>query len=259
MVVAMPLAVTHLYRHPIKGLTPESLDRVALTPGRALPHDRAFALAHETAPFDADRPDWLPKTHFLMLMKNARLAELRTAFDDRTGRLTIARAGQAPVAADIRTAEGRRRIEDFFAGFMGAEARGRPRLVTAPGHSFSDHRNQVVSIVGSASLRALEDALGRPVDRRRFRANLYFEGGDAWQEFDWAGRDIAIGGVRLRVTERIDRCPATNVDPETAQRDMKIPQALRKAFGHIFMGVYARVETAGEIAVGDRIAPPDTA
>lgn len=255
----MSPTVTHLYRYPIKGLTPEPLDRVGLTPGRGLPHDREFALAHETAPFDPTRPDWLPKTHFLMLMKNARLAELRTAYDDRAGRLTVRRGDAEEVAADIRDAEGRSRIEDFFAGFMGDEARGRPRLVTAPGHSFSDHRNQVVSIIGSASLRALESALGRPVDRRRFRANLYFEGGEAWQEFAWTGRDIAIGGVRLRVTERIDRCPATNVDPETAQRDMKIPQALRQAFGHIFMGVYARVDTAGEIAVGDPITPPDAA
>ncbi|MHA1112913.1 MAG: MOSC domain-containing protein [Alphaproteobacteria bacterium] len=253
----MTLTVTHLYRHPVKGLTPEPLDRVALAPGAGMPHDRRFALAHGSAPFDPARPEWLPKTHFLMLMRNARLAELRTAFDARTGRLAIGRDGAETVAADITTDAGRREIEDFFADFMGDEARGRPRLVDAPGHSFSDHRNQVVSIIGHASLRALEDVLGQPVDPRRFRANLYFEGGTPWREFDWTGRDIFVGGVRLRVTERIDRCPATNVDPETARRDMKIPQALRQAFGHIFMGVYARVESEGEIAVGDRITPPN--
>ena len=64
-------------------------------------------------------------------------------------------------------------------------------------------------------------------------------------------KDITVGGVRLRVTKRIDRCAATSVDPARGVSDHNIPQTLRKSFGHIDFGVYARVVTEGEITVGD--------
>ncbi len=56
---------------------------------------------------------------------------------------------------------------------------------------------------------------------------------------------------------RIERCAAINVDPETAARDMNIPMALQRGFGHVDMGVYTKVLTAGVITVGDRIVVPD--
>jgi hypothetical protein len=69
----------------------------------------------------------------------------------------------------------------------------------------------------------------------------------------WVGREIAIGKTRLRVVKPITRCAATNVNPETAARDMNIPLTLQEGFGHIHMGVYARVIDGGEIAVSDTI------
>jgi MOSC domain-containing protein len=36
---------TAIYRYPVKGLSAEKLDRVTLTPGECLPHDRRFAIA----------------------------------------------------------------------------------------------------------------------------------------------------------------------------------------------------------------------
>ncbi len=99
----------------------------------------------------------------------------------------------------------------------------------------------------------LERVTGAAVDPLRFRANVYFEGAPAWAEFDWLGREIAIGAARLRVTARIDRCAATHVNPETAARDMNVVKALQRGFGHIDMGVYAEVISGGEIATGDGI------
>ena len=95
--------------------------------------------------------------------------------------------------------------------------------------------------------------VGKPVERLRFRANIYVEGTRAWEEFGWVDREIAIGGVRLKVIDRIGRCAATNVDPATAERDMNLPNALQRAFGHADMGVYAKVIGGGRIAVGDAL------
>jgi hypothetical protein len=249
----MTATVTQIHRHPVKGLNAEPLARVALTPGEGLPHDRRFALAHGSTNFDTQAPEWRPKTQFLMLMRDEKLAQLRIAFDEETGELAIHRAGKRVVHAKATEPLGRTVIEQFFAGFMGAAARGAPRLLEAPGHMFSDARVKCLSLINLASVRDLERVVRAPVDPRRFRANVYFEGAPAWAEFDWVGQEIDIGAARLRVTARIDRCAATHVNPETAARDMNLLKALQRGFGHIDMGVYAEVIGGGEIATGDRI------
>jgi uncharacterized protein len=251
----MTLRVASLYRYPVKGLSPEPLDRIELKPGEGVAHDRRFALAHGSTRFDPAAPEWIPKSNFLMLMRNERLARLRTRFDETTGILTIERDGKPVLKANILDQSGRMVAEQFFAAFAGSEARGAPRLVEAPGHMFSDTRHKVVSIIGLASIRDLERVARRPVDPRRFRANLYFDGGRPWEEFTWLDREISAGGTRLRVRSRIDRCAATDVNPDTAERDMNIPRTLQHGFGHVDLGIYAEVLDGGTIAIGDALTP----
>lgn len=253
----MAITLAQIYRYPVKGLTPESLTRVVVAPGLGLPHDRRFALAHGVTRFDPTAPAWMPKTNFLMLMKNERLAALRSRYDDQSGILTLMRDGSAAVSANLGDASGRAIIERFFASYMGAEADGAPRLLEAPGHMFSDVARKVVSIIGLASVSDLERAIGRAVDPRRFRANFYLEGCAPWQEFEWIERGFRIGDVRLRGVKPIKRCAATNVDPETAARDLNIPQALLESFGHVNMGIYADVLDEGTVALGDPLLAPD--
>ena len=245
--------VTDICRYPVKGLSAEHLDRVSLAAGEGLPLDRAFALAHGTTQFDRDAPAWLSKTNFLMLMENERLAALHTAYDEKTGVLSILHDGRRVARGKVTEAAGRSAIERFFEAYMGAESRGRPKLVHAPGHMFSDTALKVLSLINLASLRELERALGRPLHPLRFRANVYVDGWEPWAEFDWLGREALVGSAGLRVGDRIPRCAATNVNPETAERDADVPRALRQSFGHPYMGVYAEVTRGGEIALGDGV------
>lgn len=255
----MTLKLTHIYRYPVKGLSPELLTTASLTPGEGLEHDRRFAIAHATTAFDPAAPQWLSKTHFLMLMRNAGLARLDARFDAETGVLTLNQDDSEVARGDLTTVQGRGDIESFFATTIGDETEGTPRILEAPGHMFSDTPPQVVSIISLASLRDLENALGTPVDHRRFRANLYFDGtlgAGPWQELEWVDKEIAIGEARLRVIARTDRCAATNVNPDTAERDLNIPKSLMKEFGHVDMGVYAEVLEGGVIHSGDEISAP---
>ncbi len=68
--------IQSIYRYPIKGLTPEPLARALLTPGQTIPGDRLYAIENGPSGFDPAAPSYLSKTHFLMLMKNERLANL---------------------------------------------------------------------------------------------------------------------------------------------------------------------------------------
>jgi uncharacterized protein YcbX len=125
-------------------------------------------------------------------------------------------------------------------------------VLHAPGFSFSDVARKVVSIINLASVAALENVVGAPIDPLRFRGNVYVAGWPAWHELDLVGREIAIGAhARLKAVKRIVRCAATNVDPDTGIRDLAIPDALQRAYGHADCGIYAEVLTAGEMAVGD--------
>jgi len=247
--------IARLCRYPVKGLSAQSLETVALKPGEGLPEDRRFALAHAGTRFDPANPEWLPKRGFLMLMKNERLALLESRYDVATTTLEIWRGGKRVARGALATPVGRAVIEDFFAAFMGAEALGKPKLVEAPGHMFSDAREKVVSLINLATVADVERVVGRPVDPIRFRGNLYVEGLPAWAEFDWLGREIAVGGARLKVARRIPRCPAVDVDPLTGARDMNLPRTLQSAFGHIDLGVYAEVTAGGTLAVGDDVRP----
>lgn len=250
----MPLPrIARLCRYPVKGLSAEPLQTVTLTPGQGLPEDRRFALAHAGTRFDPANPEWLPKRQFLMLMKNERLALLESRYDAATATLEIWRGGKRVARGALATPVGRAVIEDFFAAFMQAEALGKPKLVEAPGHMFSDAREKVVSLINLASVADLERVVGRPVDPIRFRGNVYVEGLPAWAEFDWLGREIAIGNARLRVARRIPRCAATDVDPASGARDMTIPRTLMAAFGHADLGLYVEVTAGGAITIGDGV------
>jgi uncharacterized protein YcbX len=247
--------ITGLYRYPVKGLSPELLPRAALRVGQTLPADRRYAIENGPSGFEPDAPQWMPKTQFLMLMRNERLAALSSRFEDSGNLLTIRKDGVIVASGDLETAAGRAAIEHYFGQNFESELRGPPKLLSGHDHSFSDVARKVVSIINLGSVRAIEEMLGGTAVRPlRFRANLYVKGWPAWSELDLIGRTLAVGAARLKVVKRIVRCAAVNVDPVTAARDLEIPPTLSRNLGHMDCGVYAEVIADGEIGLGDHVA-----
>jgi len=246
--------ITSIYRYPVKGLSPERLAATRLDVGQTVPADRLYAIENGPSGFDTAKPAYFPKQRFLMLMRNERLAGLETQFDQASHMLVVRHNSAEAARGDLRTTDGRRAIEDFFSRFCADELRGPPRVLHAPGHSFSDVARKVVSIINLASVAAVEALVGAPVDPLRFRANVYVEGWPAWSELERVGDALAIGPhARLKIVKRIQRCAATNVEPGTGIRDMEIPQHLLRALGHTDCGIYAEVIAPGPIAAGDRV------
>ncbi len=230
------------------------MERTRLAVGQTIPADRLYAIENGPCGFDPAAPAYFPKQRFLMLMRNERLAALRTDYDEANHTLTIHWEGRQAARGDLRSKDGRLAIEAFFRRFMPKELRGPPKVLHGEDHSFSDVARKVVSIINLASVAAVEDAAGAPVNPLRFRGNLYITGWPAWREFDLLGADLTIGQTaRLKVVKRIQRCAATDVDPETGIRDLTVPRTLLQNFDHTDCGVYAEVIAAGDISVGDSI------
>ena len=255
-----PTAVLEaIYRYPVKGLSPQPLERTALAVGQTVPADRLYAIENGPTGFDPAQPAYFPKARFLMLMRNERLAALRTRYDEASHTLTIHQSDREAARGDLHTPEGRAAIEAFFATYCADELRGPPKMLsgeTPSGavHSFSDVAKKVVSIINLASVADLETIIGAPVDPLRFRGNLYVSGWPAWREFDLLDKELTVGHeVRLKVVKRIVRCAATNVDPATGIRDLTIPATLQQNLGHADCGVYAEVIAGGEITRNDAI------
>src|SRR5262245_20664015 len=189
-------------------------------------------------------------------MRTALSAAKRTEFDESTHTLTIQWQGADTARGDLRTQHGRAAIESFFARYCADELRGPPRVLYGDGHSFSDVASKVVSIINLASVASVERAVRLPVNPLRFRGHVYVSCWAAWREFDLLGRIVAVGKTaKLKIVKRIQRCAATDVDPDTGIRDLTIPRTLLDNFDHTDCGVYAEVTVAGEITPGDAIAP----
>ncbi len=248
------IRIAAIYRYPVKGLSPERLARTDLVPGEVIVNDRRYAIENGPSGFDAAAPVHAPKVRYLMLMRNERLARLRTSFDDATTTLTIVENGREAVKGDLLTGEGRLAVEAFFRRFMPGQLRGAPKVLHAPGHSFSDVPRKVVSLINLASVGDLQRVAGAPVDPLRFRGNLHVAGLAPWAEFDLVGQILqAPSGARLKVFSRIQRCAATEVDPATGTRDLGVPKLLMTHYGHVDCGIYAEVIAPGRIAEADRL------
>ena len=250
--------IAALYRYPVKGLSAQAEDHLAVTAAAGLADDRRFALALGTTTFDPDDPRPLEKGHFLMLRRNEALAALSTRFEGGTLSIAAPRrdARVASLVADLRTPEGRSSVEGFFDDYVGEASEGGTRLVEGAGHKFTDVSHlspammKAVSVVNLASVRDLARRSGPAIDPLRFRANIYLEGLPAWAEMDWLDSDVAIGSARFRCVRLTQRCGAIDVDPATGARDMNLTKALVSLYGHPYCGVYLEVVGDGAFDLG---------
>jgi hypothetical protein len=242
--------IAALYRHPIKGFTPQKVSSAYLTSGAAFPGDRLFAVEDGPSGFDPANPVWITKQRFTVLAKIAAVARARTDYDEASGTLAASAPGMAPFAASLADEPGRAAFAAWVSALLGEAASGPLRVVTGAGHRFLDHPAGHVSIVNLASVRDFGRRLGAEVDPLRFRANLYVDGWPAWAENDWAGRDLQLGEARATVFAPITRCAAPDVDPATARRDIEVTARLHEFYGHLLTGIYVQVCEGGAVAEG---------
>jgi uncharacterized protein YcbX len=247
--------VACIFRHPVKGLTPEPLGVVELAAGAYFPNDRAYAVEVGPSGFDPAAPRHISKMKFAVLARFPELARLKTRLDDARGVFHIGDAHGFGVEVKLGEEGGRAALAKFLQAFIG-ETDAELKVLAAPdGHRFMDNSTMgMVSVINLASVRAVEAAIGREVDPLRFRANIYVEGWEPWAEDGLAKGDrLSIGGAVVQVNKLIDRCVATHVNLDTGERDIDMVGELRERFGRITLGTYVGVVEGGRVGVGDAV------
>ena len=240
--------VTEIWRHPIKSHGREPLQSVTLEPGKAMPFDRLWGVAHDRSKVDG--ASWASCAQFCRVAKIPSLMAIRSTYDPDENRITLSHPDQSDITFDPD------READIFLEWVKVlvpEDTLQPaRLVRAQTDAFTDSDFPSVTLCNHATHRAVEQRVGKPLSHLRWRGNVWIDGLAPWEEFDWDGREVRIGQTVLKIRERTTRCKSTHSNPETGHRDADVLSAL-SSWDHQDFSVRAEVIDGGPIAIGDEV------
>jgi uncharacterized protein YcbX len=242
------LSISSIWRHPIKAHGREALTSVALKSGESLPWDRVWAVAHEAS--KAKEGEWARCGNFNRAAGVPTLLAITAELDEATQTITLRHPDRPDLTFRPDDAP---QVLVQWTKPMVPSGRAQPsHIMRLDKHGYPDSAYPSVSLATTASHKAVEQQLGRNLSIHRWRSNIWVDGQAPWVEFDWVGKDIAIGGAILRVKEPATRCMSTAANPDTGQRDVDTLGALQH-FGHQDFSVLAEVIQDGTIAIGDSL------
>ncbi len=258
--------IESLWRHPIKGFTPESVAETLLTADEFFPFDRLYALEVGPSGFDARAPKTISKMRFAVLARFAAVARVHTRYNEFEEFIDVVGEDGANRRFDLANEAGRhslaRHVETVLAQHDDDyDPVAQPlKLLTAPAFDdvhthfrFTDSGKGFVSFLNLNSLRDLGQRIANDLDPLRLRANIWLEGLSAFEDHAWVGRHMRIGddGPQFEVLKPIVRCVATHVNPDTAERDVDLCTGLWDNYGHRDCGIYARIIKGGVVRPDD--------
>ncbi|XBC62876.1 MOSC domain-containing protein [Defluviimonas sp. SAOS-178_SWC] len=227
----------------------EALSAVTLVPGRGLPWDRHWAVAHEAAKLTEG--EWGPCANFSIGSKAPKLTAIDARLDEATGTLTLHHPDAAEIVFRPDDAEDAARFLDWVGPLCPPE-RARPaRIYSVADRGMTDTDYPSISLISLASNRALGEYMGLDLSPLRWRANFWIEGSRPFEERGWIGRRLRLGTAVIEVVEPQVRCLATTANPATGARDADTLKALRALHDDQDFGVYAKVIEAGTVSAGD--------
>ncbi len=256
----MPV-LSALFHYPVKSFPAVPLLRVKLSRNEGLPNDRRYAITNGIT--NTLNGDWLTCRSFFINSLNDGMLKFSLEIVGETIRITSPDGISVSFQrGDVQSLEqANRRLAEIIKSLAPSSQAAEipPSVITERRQSggamsgYWDFTDSAISIMNHASLASVARAAGRELDIRRLRGNLVVEGLQAWEEFGWLGKRLKIGGAELEVFRPAQRCPATSVNPVTGERDVRVPDAMNKHFGHAFCGMYAKCVKSGEVQPGDRI------
>jgi MOSC domain-containing protein len=110
-----------------------------------------------------------------------------------------------------------------------------------------------LSLISTQAVASLSQLAGIELTAGRFRPNFLIDaGGAGFPEDAWVGRELRIGGLRLRVDKRDQRCVMVTIDPVTLRRDPVVLRVIARE-RDARLGVYGSVVQPGRVTAGDLV------
>jgi len=217
-------SVKEIWRYPVKSMAGEPLEACLVT-ADGLEGDRRWALI-----------DWSPNRagKWFNIKQHSALMTYRSRLANGKVEVVAPDGSSIPLDGDLV-----RRFE--------AQSSRPLQLRELAGGNFDDSH---VLIVNLASVQAFALEARLPIDHRRFRANLYVDGFQPYEELSWLGRRLRLGDAELEVTSRCERCKVITMDPDTTEATPDLLRLLVERHEERF-GVYCQVVRPGMVAVGD--------
>ncbi len=221
-----------LWRYPVKSMAAEALNEVEVS-WQGLAGDRRWAFIR--AGMERSAFPWLT------IRERPEMWHYRPRFVDP----------HRPNASQtvVRTPSGRELdvVDPALAAELGFGAR-----VIKQGRGVFDA--MPLSLISTASVGRVGALVDAELEFLRFRPNLLVSpsGGLAFCEDGWVGRVLQIGGLRMRVDQRDQRCVIVNLDPATGAREPAVLRAIARE-RQACLGVYGTTAAPGRVTVGDPV------
>jgi uncharacterized protein YcbX len=226
--------IESLWRYPVKSMRGEKLDEAFVRFG-GLRGDRAYAIHSATA-----RPDF----PYLTAREQGKLLLCRPIQGDGDSALQV----ETPDGETFEV-EDPRLLESLATGLP------EPFVLTLMKSDCPLTDSSPVSLISVQTVARLSEELGGPLDKRRFRANVYLDlgNGASFVEDQFVGHKLRIGSeVLLAVVQRDVRCKMITLDPDTFEPNPELMRVVARSHNKC-AGVYTNVLAEGVIRPGDLI------
>jgi uncharacterized protein YcbX len=224
--------VVGLWRYPVKSMAAEPLTEVEVS-WHGLAGDRRWAFVR----------DGVPQSGFpwLTLRERANMNHYRPGFVDPT------QPDKSPTIVRTPAGVGFDVTDPALAAELWPEG---ARVIKQSRGIFDTFP---LSLITTQTVARLGDMVGR------FRPNLLVQAADEapFQEDDWVGCVLHIGGMTMRVDQRDGRCLVITIDPETTARNPTILRTVARDRQGC-LGVYGSTVTPGRVALGDAVNASST-
>jgi uncharacterized protein len=224
--------VAALWRYPVKSMAAEALEEVEVS-WDGLAGDRRWAFVRA----GLERSDF----PWMTIRERAEMGHYRPWFADPSRPNASRTLVRTPAGDELEV------VDPQLAAELGEGVR-----VIKQNRGVFDA--MPLSLISTQSVAALGTMVGAELEAERFRPNLVIAAaGDApFREEAWVGSVLRIGGMRMRVDQRDERCVIVNVDPLTGERNPAVLRTLGRE-REACIGVYGSTVEPGQVAVGDPV------
>ena len=247
--------IEKLYFSPVKSLSFSNSKSLAIKKNVGIKNDRIFAFTRIINQIEANNFEKNPKKRnlnfFLTLRNSPFLNKYNFEFNEKELSLLL----DNKLIKKIQT-NNKKNFKIFSEELMRREklTKYTPYLIQNIDSPFFDTMPQnSISLINISSIEDFEKNVDHKISHEKFRGNIYIKNINPWVEFNWINKKILINDCLFNVSNKIPRCSATNLVPNSDQVDINLPKKLKEIYGHINMGVYLKPLTDGQINVSDKI------